>query len=491
MSRPAADWSLVLSADDGAETPLFRRISRAIVAEIRRGRLRAGERLPGTRTLARTLQVNRNTVLAAYEELSGEGWTEPSRASATFVSRSLPEVRGREFSARASRREEVPARVGFDLKAAPDLNPVDFTSAPGLMWSSGSPDLRLAPTAQLARALRRSLTKQSRSVLSYGHMHGHPRLRVALANMLATTRGLATSADDVVVTSGSQMAIDLVSRALFRPGDLVAVEQIGYRSAWAIFQQNGARLVPIPVDSGGMDIDALASVAARSPIRAVYITPHHQYPTTATLTAGRRIALLQMARRMRFAVIEDDYDHEFHYDGRPVLPLASADRSGVVVYVGTLAKILAPGVRLGYVVAPRPLLESIAAHRFLIDRQGVHALELAVAELLEEGDLQRHVRRARRIYQGRRDFLARELRKELGEALSFNTPAGGMAIWAKVAPDIDADAWAERALAHELVVHTAKRFAFDGWSQPFIRLNFAAFDENELGGAVKAFKRAL
>src|SRR6185312_12732769 len=245
----------------------------------------------------------------------------------------------------------------------------------GIQLSSGSPDVRLAPTTLLTRAYRRAVRGLSGTALRYGFPHGHPDLRAALARMLAATRGLAARAEDVVVTSGSQMALDLVSRALLRPGDAVAVEQLGYRPAWLAFRQHGAQLVPVPVDGQGMDIEALARAAARAPLRAVYVTPHHQYPTTATLSAGRRIALLELARKLRIAIIEDDYDHEYHYEGRPILPLASADPAGVVVYIGTLAKVIAPGVRLGYAAAPRPLLDSMAAHRHIIDRQGDHTLE--------------------------------------------------------------------------------------------------------------------
>jgi GntR family transcriptional regulator / MocR family aminotransferase len=478
-----------LSLHEHTGLPLFQQISQAIIAEIRRGRLRRGDRLPGTRTLADSLLVNRNTVLAAYAELSSEGWTESSRASGTYVSRSLPEVRPRDFAGRTSRRKEVPTQAGFDVDPAPAAFDVATGTPLAVQLSSGSPDARLAPTMLLARALRRALRSGRR--LRYGFPHGHPDLRAALARMLVATRGLATTADDLVVTSGSQMALDLVSRALLRPGDCVAIEQIGYRPAWLAFRQHGAQLVAIPVDGHGIDVDALAKAAARSPIRAVYVTPHHQYPTTATLSAGRRIALLELARRLRMAVIEDDYDHEYHYDGRPILPLASADQAGVVVYVGTLAKILAPGIRLGYVAGPRTLLESVAAHRYALDRQGEHSLECAVAELLEQGDVQRHARRARRIYQLRRDAALTALQEELGAAVSFTPPAGGVSIWTGVSAGIDVDAWAERAVRRGLLLQTARMYSFDGQSRPFFRLGFAALTEEEMRNALRELRQAL
>jgi GntR family transcriptional regulator/MocR family aminotransferase len=304
-------------------------------------------------------------------------------------------------------------------------------------------------------------------------------------------RGLAAGPEDVLITRGSQMAFYLLGRALIAPGDLVAVEAFGYRPAWEALRMAGARLVPLPVDAHGLRVEALSELTQRERVRAVYVTPHHQYPTTATLAPGRRLALLALARAERIAILEDDYHHEFHYHGRPVLPLASADDAGVVVYIGTLSKILAPGLRIGFVVAPVPLIERLATLRLFIDRQGDRAVERAVAELLEEGEAQRHVRRMRRVYEARRNALAEALRARLGDALSFELPAGGMAFWARVADGIDVDTWAERALAEGVAFYPGKRFAFDGRRRPFARLGFAALDEDELREAVRRMASAL
>lgn len=491
MTRPVKNHDLTLQLDAAAAEPLYQQISRAIVVEIQQGRLRPGTRLPGTRTLARTLAVHRNTVAGAYDELLMEGWAESARASGTFVSHSLPEVRPRKFSRQTSRREQVPARTGFDLKPGPARIDFAISQTGVLHMGGGISDVRLVPTAELARAFRRVLRKEGHAVLSYGDARGHPRLRAALASMLAATRGLATGPDDVFITQGSQMALDLVGRALIQPGDVIAVEDLGYAPAWEAFRQYGANLVPVPVDENGLDVAALERMTERTPVCAVYTTPHHQYPTTTTLTAGRRIALLGLARRKGIAVIEDDYDHEFHYEGRPVLPLASVDRAGVVVYIGTLAKILAPGLRLGYIVAPKSMLEHIAAHRLYLDRQGDHAVQGAVAELLEDGTLQRHARRARRVYHARRDFLVGQLRRLFGDSLSFNVPPGGMAIWAKIVAEIDVEAWAARALRNNVMIYTAKRFTFDGRARPCVRLGFASLNEDELKEAVKRLRSAI
>jgi GntR family transcriptional regulator/MocR family aminotransferase len=230
---------------------------------------------------------------------------------------------------------------------------------------------------------------------------------------------------------------------------------------------------------------------AKQPVRAVYATPHHQYPTTVSLTAARRLELLRLATEARIAVVEDDYDHEFHYEGRPVLPLASTDRAGCVVYVGSLSKLIAPGLRLGYVVAPAPLVRALAALRTVVDRQGDAPLERALVELLEEGELQRHARRARREYHARRDALAEALREELGGAVDFEVPAGGLALWARVDEAIDVSDWAERAASHGVQITPGHAFALEGRGPAAFRLGFASLTRQELREGVRRMALAL
>jgi len=309
--------------------------------------------------------------------------------------------------------------------------------------------------------------------------------------MLCSARGLAVTADDVLVTRGSQMALDLAARALVSPGDVVVVESPGYQAAASVFARAGAKVVQVRVDAQGIDVGALASLASTTRVRLVYVTPQHQYPTTVTLSPTRRLALLDLARRSAFAIIEDDYDHEFHFDGRPVLPMASGDRHGQVIYVGTLAKILAPGLRLGFVVAPAPTLTRMTHERTLIDRQGDPAMECAVAELLEDGEVQRHARRMRRIYLARRDALCTALHKHLRQQLDFASPSGGLALWAQAAKGIDVDAWQTRAIARGVFFQTGRSFYFDESRSPHLRLGFAALDERELDAAVRAMTKSL
>ncbi|MBS2012927.1 MAG: PLP-dependent aminotransferase family protein [Deltaproteobacteria bacterium] len=500
-------WTLTLDLegrdrDKGAQLPTFLRIARAISDDIVRGRLRAGDALPGSRSLAASLGVHRNTVLAAYRELGAEGWIACEEARGTFVSKQIPEVAPRRFASAAASPREIAARVGFDLGPArigpvppPAPLPVPRSSRleGPMSLGGGVPDVRLVPAAEIARAMRRVLRRNLLEVLSYGDPAGPLALRTALADMVAHTRGVVARPENVLVTRGSQMGIDLVARTLVSAGDVIAIEALGYRPAWEALRAAGAHLAPIPVDAHGLDVDALERLAQdpRSKLRGVYVTPHHQFPTTVTLAPARRLRLLDLAREHRLFLLEDDYDHEFHYEGRPVQPLASADVNGVVVYVGTLSKVLAPGMRLGFVIAPAPLASRLVAMRRVVDRQGDQILEHAVADLLEEGEIQRHIRRAKRIYAERRERACGLLAKTFGEALAFEPPLGGTAIWARVSPEISVDAWSESAAKQGLVLQAARQFAVDGKPRPFLRIGFAQHDEREVREAVRRMHAAM
>jgi len=483
----AFDWVLDIDGAGEPDQPAFLRIARAISREIRRGRLKPHARLPGSRSLADSLNVHRNTVLAAFRELIAEGWIEPRHGQGTFVSAQLPELKARGI------QRVVKPRAGcaYELPASP-LGPVGGRAIPRgtLRMLGGTPDLRLLPAAALTRAVRRVLLRDP-ELLGYAHPAGHPPLRAALASMLRATRGLDVEAEGICVTRGSQMGLALTAEALLRPGDIVAVEAVGYRPAWQALLRVGAQIEPVAVDAHGLSVPQLSALCRQKKVRAVYLTPHHQYPTTVPLAPGRRLELLELARRERFVILEDDYDHEFHYEGRPLLPLASADERGSVVYIGTLSKVFAPGLRIGYVVAPPAVLEELLRRRYYLDRQGDHLTEAALAELIEDGELQRHTRRMRRTYQARRDHCVQLLRKHLGEVLSFEVPNGGMALWARAAPDIDVEAWLSNAVGKGVIFQTEQQFRWDEKAGPHLRLGYAALSEPELQRAVRRLQDSL
>jgi GntR family transcriptional regulator/MocR family aminotransferase len=463
--------------DRAAGAALYLQLARAIVDDVRRGRLRPGQPLPGTRTLAAALDVDRKTVLAAYGARVAEGWRAATAARGTAVARELPEAAPPRAAARR------PAAPGY--RVLPRVAPREPPALPrgAIELASARPDIRLVDVAGLARAQRRALVRRPAAVLSTGDPRGQPALRRALAAMLAATRNLAVSEEEMLVTRGSQMSLYLIARALVRPGDAVAVEELGYPPAAAAFAAAGAEILPIPVDAGGLRVDLLERAR---PVRAVVCTPHNQYPTTVPLAAERRLRLLSLARRRRFAVVEDDCDHEFHFEGAPLLPLASMDTAGVVIYVGTLSKILAPGLRVGFLCAPPPVIAALAAERAVIDRHGDAALELALAELLDDGEIERHIGRARRVYRARRAALLEALAALPG--LAVDPPRGGLAVWARAATDVDA--WARRAVERGVWFPTGRSFHARGAAVAGVRLGFAAHDERTLRDAVRRMAAA-
>src|SRR5262245_54243727 len=268
-------WHVTVSIDPRSGVPIFTQIAHAVAGDIRRGRLRPGDVMPGTRTLAQTLGVHRNTVIAAYAELLAEGWITTERGRGTFVSQTLPDPRPRRFAAPV-----FPADEGADaFELGPDADVTFCTPDRDHLYNlTGWPDSRLVPIKALARAWRRAVERRTSQVLSYGDNAGHPRLRAALAHMLSATRGLVVDQSRVLVTRGTQGAIATIAHGLFRPGDVVAVENPGYRRAWQMMSLTGARLVPVPVDAEGLCTDDLAAIAEARRIRAVFVTPHHPFP---------------------------------------------------------------------------------------------------------------------------------------------------------------------------------------------------------------------
>ena len=463
---------LVLDIDKDAPGPLFLAIAEAITHDIMRGRLRPGARLPGTRALARQLGVHRNTVDAAYQELTTQGWLHAEPARGTFVAEDLP--------------EGMAEPVVVSVPSEPAL------ARPQLAFSDGAPDPKLVPDKALARAFRRALLSPSfRSGADYGDARGTPILRHALSSYLASDRGVVADPARLLITRGSQMALFLAAKAALKPGQAIAVEEPGYPLAWEAFRAAGAVVRGVPVDAGGLSVTALEETITGDPrIGAVYVTPHHQYPTTVTMGAARRLQLLDLVERHGVTLIEDDYDHEYRFEGRPVLPLAARAPTDLpLIYVGSLSKLLSPGIRLGYAMAPERLLTRMASARAAIDRQGDAPLEAALADLIRHGDLGRHARKARRIYRARRDVLASALSEHLGERIGFDSPAGGLALWLRC-QQVSAESWSKRAEAAGLALLPGTRFALEHAAPQAFRLGYAALDEAQIARAVEILARS-
>ena len=482
-------WTPTLFLDPQSREPVYLQIAHALMQEIHRGRFRPGDPLPGYRTLAQQLGVSRNTVMSAYHELQAEGWVVSRSGEGSVVAPAPPDLlpQGAESGASGS---PSPQGMGFDLSGTPGRG----SSGPDrgmLRVGTGIPDPRLLPGAELARAYRRALTQHGQSALTLEDSQGHPKLREALAKMLTGTRGIPSAAERILVTRGSQMAAFLTAQALFRPGDAVAVEALGDRRAWEAFTHAGARCLPLPVDAGGLDMGALESLLEQTRLRAVLVTPRRQYPTLAVLAPERRVRLLELAEAHRFAILEVDQDSEFQFEGRGLAPLAAQDPAGVVVHMGTLSKIFSPGLRLGFIHGPEPLVQRMKQLRLVFDRQGDMVLERAMAELMEDGEIQRHLNRMHQVYRRRRDAACESLSRWLGDRVSFGPPPGGLALWIRANGDLDVDAWATRALEQGVAFQPGRQFAFEAGPVSGLRLGFANHDEAELEEVARRMAAAL
>jgi GntR family transcriptional regulator/MocR family aminotransferase len=376
------------------------------------------------------------------------------------------------------------------LGAAPRI-PIVLPEPGTLQFDDGAPDSRDVPIAALARAYRRALWKLSRrGALNYGDPRGQAVLRAAVSSMLNLDRGLSTTSDQVCITRGSQMAIFLIARILVERGDAVVLEALSYPPARESFRAAGAEVIGAGLDGQGLRVEELEAICRRKRVRAVYLTPHHQFPTTVLMPPDRRLKLFALAAQFNFAIVEDDYDHEFHFAHQPMLPLASADPPGRVVYIGSMSKLLSPSLRLGYVAAPTAVIDRMAAEITMVDRQGDPTIEVAVAELIELGELHRHTRKVLQRYRERRTLLAELLADAFDERVTFTLPDGGLAVWLRFDPSVDLERLAVLARIQRVQVMPSAAFSINDKPVHGLRLGFASLNEAELPRAVQRLDAA-
>lgn len=432
---------ITLGRDGHLASDLYQQLRQRILD----GRLPAGSRLPASRELARALRVSRNTVLGAYGRLGAEGFLGGRAGAGTFVADGV-------------RAPPSRAPSGHHLRPLPRWAPLAVPPTPiapaPFDFRVGAPDPRLFPWDTWRRALAREL-RGRRPAAGYPPPEGEERLRAAIARHLGASRGVRAGAQDVLLCAGAQHAFDLVARILVEPGTCVAVEDPGYPPARQALEALGARVVPVPVDAEGLVVSALPPEA-----RLVVVTPSHQFPLGVPMSLERRLALLDWSHRRDAAILEDDYDAEFRYDGRPLEALQALDRHGRVLYVGTFSKLLLPTLRLGYVVAPASLMGALRAARRLSDSHGSPEPQRALATLVEEGLFSRQLRRLHRIYRGRRGRLVAALERELGAVLEVFPGAAGLHLAARCRDDrLDVAAWTARAREAGVAVEALQGYA--------------------------------
>lgn len=409
-----------------AEGPgLAVQIHAQLKARILAGELPAALRLPTSRALAQQLGVSRNTVLRAYEQLLAEGFLQARVGDGSYVAPLPPSPHAPQLS--LERRADASALPASPLwqRLDQDFRPAQVLPSPPRAFRHGVPALDLFPYAVWARLQARFWRQSRQQPLGYSDAAGLPRLREAIAAYLRHARGLPCTAEQVVVTSGSQQAIAMSALALLGPGERAAMEMPGYRAAAAALALAGTPVLRVPVDEQGLQVAALEALG---PCRLLHLTPSHQFPTGAVMEARRRLELLAWARRQQAWLLEDDYDGEYRYSGVPLAPLAALDTEGRTLYAGTFSKLLFPGLRLGYLVLPPALAPAFARLRWALDRHASVADQAVLADFIEQGEFLRHVRRVRRAAAQRREALLQAWQRHFGSAgeLALSAPQAGL-----------------------------------------------------------------
>src|SRR5579863_3738772 len=420
MKKVSSAIMPIISIDRQAQRPLHRQIYDGYREAILGGTLRPGQRVPSTRALAAELGVSRIPVLTAYAQLLAEGYFESRVGRGTAVSLSLPD--------KAALAKLRTVRVPSPQRIA--LHPSLPDSIENMFWPRG---LGAFSVGQIAfdgfpfRVWNRLVTRHCRHTtghLDYGNPMGLKHLREAIAVYLGAARGVRCVAEQIMIVSGSQQALDICIRVLLDPGSRVWMEEPGYRFARSAFAVNGCCMVPVPVDDEGLNVAAGTKLSRKA--RAVLVTPSHQYPLGVTMSASRRMQLLDWAEQSQSWILEDDYDSDYRYESLPISSLQGLDRNSRVVYIGTLSKVLFPSLRLGYLVIPDGLVERFRVCRVAMDIGPSTFFQAVVADFIREGHFSRHIRRMRSLYHERRNVLINSIGNELRPGVEITGAQAGM-----------------------------------------------------------------
>jgi GntR family transcriptional regulator / MocR family aminotransferase len=485
----------LLAPQTPAARPLYQQLYEGVRSAILSGQLAGGTRLPSTRALAEELSVSRSTVINAFDQLLAEGYIYGVRGSGTYVARLQPD----ELLQAPPGQQTVPhsptlcgavSQRGAGLAALPEL-PASNQHASGhnRAFQVGLPAIDEFPRKLWGQVLARCWRGAAPELLDYQHPAGYMPLRQAIAAHVAAARGVRCDAGQVIVTAGSQQALTLAAHLLLDPGDAAWIEDPGYMGARAALLGAGAHMVPVPIDTEGIDL--AAGLARHAHPRLVYITPSHQFPLGVTMSLARRLALLEWAASGDCWLIEDDYDSEFHYAGRPLPALQGLDSVGRVIYIGTLSKVLFPGLRLGYLIVPPTLVDAFVRARASADTHSPALEQAVLAEFMREGHFARHIRRMRARYAERQAILLDAAGCDLAGLLDVQPAATGMHLLGWLPAGVSDRAAAERAGAAGVRVLPLSWLRIEPSERGGLLLGYAAADERAIRDGVRRLAEGL
>jgi GntR family transcriptional regulator/MocR family aminotransferase len=476
----------LVSADKRSPRPLYRQIYESFRTKIVSRELRAGQLVPSSRELARALRISRLPVLNAYAQLLAEGYFETRVGTGTFVARSFP---GPQSPTRTSTAPTPqPRSVSAHASTLPPYETPYWADLLG-PFQIGQPALDEFPLRTWSKLVARRARRMDVGALRYGNPMGLEELREVIANYLRTSRGVRCDAQQVMIVSGSQQALDISTRVLLNPEAPVWIEDPGYWLARNVLKGAGCRTIPVPVDADGLNVAAGIKQCRNG--RAAFVAPSHQYPLGVTMSAARRLELLEWAHAVGAWIIEDDYDSEYRYDSMPIASLQGLDRHSRVIYIGTLTKVLFPSLRLGYIVIPRDLVERFLAFRQAMDLGPPYETQAVLAEFIRTGHFSRHIRKMRTIYAERRRVLVQEVERVFGDSCTIVGADAGMHIAVLMRRPVQDQEVAARALRRKLVVSPLS-LAYVGRAlqQGFV-LGFGNADLAQIPESVRLLRQCL
>lgn len=481
-----------ITLDSQSAVPLHRQLYDEIRRSILSGRLPPGQRVPSTRALSESLGISRATVTLAYEYLLDEGYLQSTLGSGTYVCRHLPDellkpAIGAKPTKRSKTTEETKvrglSRYGAFLKERPWL---EFSGEePEIQFSFGRPDMNAFPLREWQQLVNHHLKERKFALLdSPSNAAGYLPLREAIAEHLAKARALRCTANQIIVVSGSQQAIDLVNRLFVDRGDYVGIEEPGYMGAKKSFEVQGAKLIGFPVDNQGLIVDKLKDPQLPT-VKLLYVTPSHQFPTGVVLSLPRRLELISRARQTGMMIIEDDYDSEYRYTGRPVPALAGMDHGGSVLYIGTFSKVLFPALRLGYLVVPNAMAELFARAKWLSDRHSPLLDQQVLADFIATGQFERHVRKMRRLYEEKRRHVISSLKSHFGSQIEILGDNAGINILVRFHKSVDDEKTLQQARKNGVgLIRTSNFYLLHPPGGEFL-LNYGGLNNEEIEEGVR------
>jgi GntR family transcriptional regulator/MocR family aminotransferase len=484
MAAPGSSTVFARLLTGDSTIPLFQQIYDGLRAAILRGQLRPGTRLPASRTLAVDLGVSRATIVTAIEQLAAEGYLSGRHGSGTFVAPAIPDQAFRAPRPRPTVPPRRPAR-GLSRRGERLAQPRAVPCRPPTPspFRPGTPALDVFPWDEWDRLARRRWRSRDRELLAYGEPAGYGPLREAVAAHVGVVRGVRCTADQVLIVSGLQQALGLVAQVLLDPGEAAWMEDPGYIHGQASLLAAGVVPRAIPVDADGLDPEAGTAICPNA--RLCYVTPSHQYPTGVTLTLARRLALLSWARSADAWVVEDDYDSEFRFEGRPLASLAGLDPDGRVLYLGTFSKSLFPSLRLAYLIVPRDLAGPFARARDTLDQYTSTWLQAVTADFLMEGCFARHLRRMRTLYAERQAALVRAIRRAFGGEVEVSPTPAGLHLLGWLPDGVDDRAVTRRARAAGLEVPPLSAYRMGRPGRGGLVMGFAAYPPRAIRDGVR------